>query len=64
MFQGWLRAVPVPLMPFNLPGTLVPFYAILNPRLLLPSLAVVRLDPPIIYSTCRNVVRPARHSLP
>ncbi|KAN0130151.1 HAD-superfamily phosphatase [Lactarius tabidus] len=27
-------------MPFNLPGTLVPFYAILNPRLLLPSLRV------------------------
>ena len=29
-------------MPFNLAGTLVPFYAILNPRLLLPSLSVVR----------------------
>lgn len=29
-------------MPFNLPGSLVPFYAILNPRLLLPSLTVVR----------------------
>ncbi|KAF8268893.1 mitochondrial PGP phosphatase-domain-containing protein [Lactarius quietus] len=27
-------------MPFNLAGTLVPFYALLNPRLLLPSLLV------------------------
>jgi len=27
-------------MPFNLPATLVPFYALLNPRLLLPSVAV------------------------
>ncbi|KAH9050309.1 HAD phosphatase [Lactarius hengduanensis] len=27
-------------MPFNLPGTLVPFYALLTPRLLLPSIHV------------------------
>ncbi|KAI9465920.1 mitochondrial PGP phosphatase-domain-containing protein, partial [Lactarius psammicola] len=27
-------------MPFNLPGTLVPLYALLNPRLLLPSIQV------------------------
>ncbi|KAH9177566.1 HAD phosphatase [Lactarius sanguifluus] len=27
-------------MPFNLPGTLVPFYALLSPRLLLPSIHV------------------------
>ncbi|KAI9511496.1 mitochondrial PGP phosphatase-domain-containing protein [Russula earlei] len=30
-------------MPFNLPATLVPLYALLNPRLLLPSITVVRL---------------------
>ena len=30
-------------MPFNLPGTLVPLYALLNPRLLLPSVTVVRV---------------------
>ena len=30
-------------MPFNFPATLVPFYALLNPRLLLPSVVVVRL---------------------
>lgn len=29
-------------MPFNLPATLVPLYALLNPRLLLPSVTVVR----------------------
>jgi phosphatidylglycerophosphatase GEP4 len=38
-------------MPFNLPGTLVPLYALLNPRLLLPSLAVVRISPSIHYRT-------------
>ncbi|KAA1470429.1 HAD-superfamily phosphatase [Dentipellis sp. KUC8613] len=27
-------------MPFNLPGTLVPFYALFNPRLLLPAVSV------------------------
>lgn len=32
-------------MPFNFPGTLVPFYAIINPRILLPSLRVVRTPP-------------------
>ena len=30
-------------MPFNLPATLVPLYALLNSRLLLPSVAVVRI---------------------
>ena len=29
-------------MPFNFPATLVPLYALLNPRLLLPSVTVVR----------------------
>ena len=52
MIQG--TAVEKVLMPFNLPGTLVPFYALLNPRLLLPSLAVVRLSPPILYLTYRK----------
>ncbi|KAI0254430.1 mitochondrial PGP phosphatase-domain-containing protein [Lactifluus subvellereus] len=33
-------AKPLPSMPFNLPGTLVPLYAVLNPRLLLPSVTV------------------------
>lgn len=30
-------------MPFNLPATLVPLYALFNPRLILPSVTVVRI---------------------
>jgi hypothetical protein len=37
--RGWFQGT----MPFNLPATLVPFYAIFNPRLLLPSVTVVRV---------------------
>ena len=53
MFQG-TAIESCPLMPFNLPGTLVPFYALFNPRLLLPSVAVVRLNPPVLYPTYRK----------
>jgi hypothetical protein len=44
MFQGTATDPRfAPSMPFNLPGTLVPLYALFNPRLILPSLAIVRL---------------------
>ena len=41
-------------MPFNLPATLVPLYALFNPRLLLPSVTVVRAITLILLQTQRQ----------
>src|SRR5712672_1542709 len=53
-------------MPFNLPATLVPFYALFNPRLLLPSLTVVRVIHSWLYSinTLTIFLCAARYPLP
>ncbi|KAH8996741.1 mitochondrial PGP phosphatase-domain-containing protein [Lactarius akahatsu] len=41
-------------MPFNLPGTLVPFYALLSPRILLPSIHSSTFTP--FLSTCSQLI--------
>ena len=51
-------------MPFNLPATLVPLYALLNPRLLLPSVAVVRVVHSYpVADIWIKFIRAARHPL-
>ena len=56
-----LRTLVQAHMPFNLPGTLVPFYALFNPRLLLPSVRVVRPVPE--FPLASTNLFSARHSL-
>jgi hypothetical protein len=42
-------------MPFNLPGTLVPFHLIISPRLVIPSMVVKGQS--LLYMLCISTSR-------